>query len=100
MTAVWEVSWIVLLLRFGLLAAIVGLFAHELLISFPLTADLSSWTAGPTLVALPFVAVLAVLASRSALGGTGLRRYLAGEAASALSLGPITPSAAVSRTSR
>ena len=56
--AVWEVSWILLLLRFGLLAAIVGLFAHQLLVSFPLTADLSSWTAGPTLVALPFVAIL------------------------------------------
>ena len=80
--AAWEVSWIVLLLRFGLLAATVGLFAHQLLVGFPLTADLSSWTAGPTLVALPFVAILAVLALRSALGGTGLRRYLAGEAAS------------------
>ncbi len=36
-SAVWEVSWILLLLRFGLLAATVGLFAHELLVSFPLT---------------------------------------------------------------
>ena len=33
-------------------------------------------------LALPLLAVLAVLASRSALGGTGLRRYLAGEVAS------------------
>ena len=80
--AVWEVSWILLLLRFGLLAATVGLFAHQLLVAFPLTADLSSWTAGPTLLALPLVALLAVLALRSALGGTGLRRYLAGEAVS------------------
>jgi hypothetical protein len=80
--AVWEVSWILLLLRFGLLAATVGLFAHQLLVAFPVTAELSSWTAGPTLVALPFVAILAAMALRSALGGTGLRRYLAGEAAS------------------
>ena len=32
--------WILLLLRFGLLAAIVGLFANELLESLPLTTDL------------------------------------------------------------
>jgi len=80
--AVWYVSWILLLLRFGLLAAIVGLFAHDLLFTLPLTADLTAWTAGPTLLALPLVAVLALGASRIALGGTGLRRYLAGEAAS------------------
>ena len=80
--AVWHVSWILLLLRFGLLAATVGLFAYDLLVDLPLTADLTAWTAGPTLLALPLVALLAGLALRSALGGTGLRRYLAGEAAS------------------
>jgi hypothetical protein len=80
--ALWTVSWIVLLLRFGLLAAIVGLFAYGLLADFPLTADLSAWTAGPTLLALPLLAVLAALALRYSLGGTGLRRYLAGEASS------------------
>ncbi len=81
-SVVWAVSWILLLLRFGLLAAIVGLFANHILESLPLTTDLSSWTAGPTLLALPLVALLAVSAFRSALGGTGLRRYLAGEATS------------------
>jgi hypothetical protein len=80
--AVWEVTWILLLLRFGLLAATVGLFAQDLLVHLPLTADLSAWTAGPTLLALPLLSILAVLAWRHALGGTGLRRYLAGEAAS------------------
>jgi serine/threonine-protein kinase len=80
--ALWAVSWIVLLLRFGLLAAIVGLFAYDLLTVFPLTADVSAWTAGPTLLVLPLLAILAVLALRQALGGTGLRRYLAGEASS------------------
>jgi hypothetical protein len=80
--ALGAVSWIVLLLRFGLLAAIVGLFAFDLLTVFPLTADLSTWTAGPTLLVLPLLAILAVLALRQALGGTGLRRYLAGEAPS------------------
>jgi hypothetical protein len=60
----------------------VGLFAHDILVALPLTADLTAWTAGPTLLALPLVALLAVLASRIALGGTGLRRYFAGEVAS------------------
>jgi hypothetical protein len=60
----------------------VGLFAYDLLVDLPLTADLTAWTAGPTLLALPLVALLAGLALRSALGGTGLRRYLAGEASS------------------
>ena len=80
--AVWEVTWILLLLRFGLLAAAVGLFAHDLLVYLPLTADLSAWTAGPTLLTLPVLAILAVVALRHALGGTGLRRALAGEPAS------------------
>jgi hypothetical protein len=81
-SAVWTVAWILLLLRFGLLAAIVGFFASELLESLPLTTDLSSWTAGPTLLVVALLGLLAVLASRSATGGLGLRRALAGEAAS------------------
>jgi serine/threonine-protein kinase len=79
---VWAVSWIALLLRFGLLAAIVGIFANEVLESLPLTTDLSSWTAAPTLAAVALVALLAIAAFRAAIGGTGLRRALAAEAAS------------------
>jgi hypothetical protein len=78
----WAASWIAVLLRFGLLAAIVGCFANEVLESLPLTTDLSSWTAGPTLMATTLVGLLAIAAFRSAAGGTGLRRALAGEAAS------------------
>jgi hypothetical protein len=78
----WTLSWVALLLRFGLLAATVGLYANDLVAVFPLSADMSAWTAGPTLLVLPLLALLAVLALRSALGGTGLRRYLAGETAS------------------
>jgi hypothetical protein len=79
---IWTVSWILLLLRFGLLAAVVGLFANDLLESIPLTTDLSSWTAGPTILAMTLVALLAIAAFRNAVGGTGLRHALAGEAAS------------------
>jgi hypothetical protein len=74
---VWTVSWIVLLLRFGLLAGIAGLFANELLDSLPLTTDLSSWTAAPTVLAIVLLGAFAITAFRSAVGGTGLRRALA-----------------------
>lgn len=74
-------SYAVLLLRFGLLAACAGPFFANALTFFPLTMDLGSWHAGPTLTVLPLVALVAVLAFRAALGGSGLRRYLAGETA-------------------
>ncbi len=73
------VTWILLLLRFGLLAAWVGEFVYDVLYVFPITTDLASWKAGPTLAALPLLALLCVAAFRVTLGGTGLRRYLAPE---------------------
>jgi hypothetical protein len=76
---VWSVAWVLLLLRFGLLAAIVGFFASDLLESLPLTTDLASWTAGPTVLAVALLGTLAVFAFRNAAGGLGLRRALAGE---------------------
>ena len=75
-------SWVFVLLRFGLLAACAGLFFANCLMAFPYTTDLGTWQAGPTLTVLPLVVVLAVLAFRAALGGSGLRRYLEGEGAS------------------
>ena len=83
MMAVWLLSWIWLLLRFGLLAACIGNFAADVLYAFPITADLQSWKAGPTLFVLPLVALLCVWAFRNAVGGTGLRRYLASDVPSA-----------------
>ena len=44
------VTWILLLLRFGLLAAWIGEFVYEVLYVFPITTDLASWKAAPTLV--------------------------------------------------
>jgi serine/threonine-protein kinase len=71
------------LLRFGLLAAMAGGFVCDTLLIAPLTADLGAWFAGPTLFAVLIVAAVAVVAFRTALGGgSGLRRYLAGEAVS------------------
>lgn len=74
-------SYAFLLLRVGLLAACAGPFFANCIMAFPLSTDLGSWTAGPTLVVLPLMALFAVLAFRSAQGGSGLRRYLAGEGA-------------------
>jgi len=81
-SVVWAVSWIAILLRFGLLAAIVGHLANDVLESLPLTTDLSAWTAGPTLAAVTLVGLLALVAFRGAVGATGLRRALAGELSS------------------
>jgi hypothetical protein len=68
-----------LLFRFGLLPAIVGMFVVDCLVAPPLTTDLSVWYSGPTLLAVPLVSVIGLLAFRAARGGSGLRRYLAGE---------------------
>ncbi len=76
------VTWILLLLRFGLLAAWIGELVYTVLYVFPLTTDLASWKAAPTLLALPLLALLCVFALRNSLGGTGLRRYLAPEPSS------------------
>jgi hypothetical protein len=76
------VTWILLLLRFGLLAAWAGEFVYDVLYVFPITTELASWKAGPTLLALPVLALLCVAAFRATMGGTGLRRYLAPEPSS------------------
>jgi serine/threonine-protein kinase len=80
--AAWTLTWILLLLRFGLLAACVGPFVFDVLYLFPITSDFQSWKAAPTLLVMPLLALLCVVAFRNAVGGTGLRRYLAPEAAS------------------
>jgi hypothetical protein len=68
-----------LLFRFGLLPAIVGMFVADCLVASQLTTDLGLWYSGPTLLAVPLVCVVGLLAFRAARGGSGLRRYLAGE---------------------
>jgi serine/threonine-protein kinase len=75
-------SYAFVLLRFGLLAAIAGPFLCDTLLIAPLTTDLGTWFAGPTLFAVLIVAVVAVAAFRTAQGGSGLRQYLAGDVAS------------------
>jgi hypothetical protein len=79
---VFVASFAAMLLRFGLMAACLGPFFTNCLMAFAYTTDIGRWYAGPTLTVLPLVVVMAVLAFRAAVGGSGLRRYLAGEAAS------------------
>jgi hypothetical protein len=76
---IWA-SFVMLMLRFGVLAAIVATWSVGMLqISAPLYA--SSWIGSSAFVVVPLALLLAVLAFRSAIGGhLGVRRYLAGEA--------------------
>jgi eukaryotic-like serine/threonine-protein kinase len=64
------VAYAVLLLRFGVLSAIAGFFTLDLLIDLPLLPDPGSWTGSAAVLVVPLLILLAVLAFRSALGGT------------------------------
>jgi len=61
-------SYSVLLLRFGLLSAIAGMYASGLLIHVPLTTDLGSWMGGATVGVLAVVIALGLYAYRTSLG--------------------------------
>ncbi len=61
-------AYTVLLLRLGLLAAIVALYVFNLLAAFPLTSNLGTWYSAPTVAAGLVVAALAVYAYRTATG--------------------------------
>jgi predicted Ser/Thr protein kinase len=57
------------LLRFGVLSAMVGAFVTNLLLNFPLSLDPGSWLSTPAAFVLPLVAALAVYAFRTATSG-------------------------------
>jgi serine/threonine-protein kinase len=63
-----------LLLRFGLLAAIVGVFFSTLLQSYPATTDFSAWYAWLMLFVIGVAGGLAIYAVRAATAGTALAR--------------------------
>jgi hypothetical protein len=76
-------SYLFLLLRFGVLSAIVGMFTMGLATEVPQSPDLGSWTGAATSVVVPMLLLFAFLAFRSALGrSSGLRRHVAAEAGS------------------
>ena len=61
-------SFSVLLLRFGLLSAIAGLYTLDLLLSMPLTTDLGSWMGGATVTVVAVVIALGLYAYGTSLG--------------------------------
>ncbi|HEX6737373.1 MAG TPA: hypothetical protein VF310_03765, partial [Vicinamibacteria bacterium] len=70
---------VAILIRFGLLSAIVTFYVGHRLILTPLTDDMAAWSAGPTQVLLLLLAVLATYGFRQSLGGRPLfKGWLAG----------------------
>ncbi len=65
-------SFTVLLLRFGLLSAAVGVTFVNCFLAMPLTTDLRSWSSGPTVVVLIAAGLLVTFAFRASQG-TGSR---------------------------
>jgi serine/threonine-protein kinase len=65
-----------LLLRFGVLPAIVGLYTLDLLLGCPQSTDPGSWTASATLAVVPLLLLLAAAAFRTAVAGSP-GRYVA-----------------------
>jgi hypothetical protein len=63
-------AYAVLLLRFGVLSAIAGVFTLQILVDMPLLPDPGRWTGSATVVVVPLLILLAVLAFRSAASGT------------------------------
>jgi hypothetical protein len=76
--AVLTVAFVLLVVRVGLLAAVVAFYVSGLFIFFPVTGNLRAWYAGAGLTALLVLAALALfgfttaLAGRSALGRAAL----------------------------
>jgi hypothetical protein len=57
------------LVRYGLLAGVMTVYAVNRLLQLPLTSDLASWTATPTLWMMAVMVALAVYGFRTALAG-------------------------------
>ena len=80
LAAIAWASFVVLLLRFGLLAAVTAVWTGNMLALPPLLYEPGSWIGSATPVVIPLLIGMAVLAFRGATGGhSGLRRYLAGD---------------------
>ena len=67
--------------RFGLLAGAVGALWPGIVTHVPLTADLSSWYAAPTIMALVVLGAVAIYGFRVALAGRSAIRLMSEEAA-------------------
>jgi hypothetical protein len=80
LAAIAWAAFVVLLLRFGALAAITAVWTADLLLGTAVRYAPGSWTGASGLVVVPLLLATAVLAFRSASGThSGLRRYLPGD---------------------
>jgi hypothetical protein len=77
LAALMASGFILLLVRFGLLAFVVGEFVAAMLMSAPLSLDMSAWHWWTTVATLAMLALLSAYGVRAALAGT---RLLGGEA--------------------
>jgi hypothetical protein len=76
-------SFVAVMLRFGVLAAIAAVLTANLLVAPPLLLAPGHWTGDVTIPVLALVVGMAVASFRSAVGGhSGVRRYVAGDAPS------------------
>jgi hypothetical protein len=60
-------SYTWLLLRFGLLSALAGVYVFKLMYAFPLSTDFGSWRGAPTIFVMLVLAALAITAFRVSL---------------------------------
>jgi len=72
-------TYVGLLLRFGVLSAIAGVYTLNLLLACPHATDPGSWTASATLVVVPLLLLLAMAAFRTAVAGGPGWRYVASD---------------------
>jgi serine/threonine-protein kinase len=69
LAAIIMASFVLLLLRWGLLSGVVGVTLANTLLIFPLSLDLGSWRSGPAKVALLVVGLTVFLAFRASQSG-------------------------------
>ena len=67
-------SWVVVLLRFGLLAFVVSMLVTSRLGNLPITLDFSSWYAGGSLATMLTLVAVAAYGFHTALAGRPLLR--------------------------
>jgi hypothetical protein len=72
--AVLNVAFVLLIVRVGLLAAVVAFYMTGLFIFFPMTSNLRAWYAGAGMTALLVIAAIALFGFSTALGGRPVLR--------------------------
>ena len=63
------VGVVLLMLRFGVLAYMAGIFFYNLLLTFPITTQLSAWYSGIGFTGLAILLAFALYAFHTSLGG-------------------------------